>query len=74
MCLFGGSPSGGAKEPPPVPTLPSDPPQYADKAVTDARNDAQARAISMAGLSSTNFTSGLGVPNLASTTKTQLGA
>lgn len=74
MCLFSAPSAAAAQTPPPVPELPKDPPKYADEAVKTARKSAISRAMAMQGIGGTNFTSALGVPDIASTAKMQLGA
>lgn len=75
MGLFSGPPSAAAPPPIALPTPPPDPPQLADKAISDAATQAKAKAAAATGYGSTILTGGQGLTDEASTTKkTLLGA
>lgn len=74
MCGIGGGGGGGNyMAPPPTPQMPEDPPSYVDPNVRAARDRARQSAIGRRGFASTNFTSPLGVPDLASISAVKLG-
>lgn len=66
---------GGPASPPPIPAMPAppvDPPQMADKAVSDAATGAKAKAAAARGYASTILTGGQGLETPASTTSKSL--
>ena len=75
MCMFN-PPSAQAQQmppPPPMPVMPPDPPTPVDEGVKKARADAQNKARSSAGMTSTDGTKGALVGTSTGSSKTATG-